>query len=75
MAELLQGIDQHPIREVNASCCDRLQEGSLSNRCLLRVVADQQPHDDVGIKRPHVRLACPRPRRWPLPSAPGPGSD
>lgn len=58
-------LRQHHIREVDPSCCDRLQEGSLSNRRVLRVVADQQPYDDVGVKRPHDRLACLGQRRWP----------
>ena len=54
-----------------------LAAGSLVGRagCLLGVIDDQQSDDEVGVKRPHDRLDCPRQRRWFAPSAQGSGME
>lgn len=67
-------LRQRHILEIDASCCDRFQKGSLSSRRLLRVDANQQLYDEAGVKRPLDRMTCLRQRRWPPPSAPGSGS-
>ena len=46
-------LGEHHIGDEGAACGDGIEEGLFGQRGLNGVIPDQDPHDNVGIKRPH----------------------